>query len=44
MSDYGNMVTLISTGSFTQWYKKTGRARVGHKYYNYKELNPEEFV
>lgn len=46
MSDYGNMVECYFTASnFTKYfYTKPGKASSTHKYYNYKENHPEEFI
>ena len=46
MSDYGNVVkTLFGSPSFKkQFYSKPGKATSTHKYYNYKQSHPEEFI
>ena len=46
MSDYGNMVerTFLGAGFSKYFYVRPGKAGPGHKYYNYKESNPELFI
>lgn len=46
MSDYGNRVeTYLSQPAFNkQFYTKPGKATATHKYYNYKQTHPEEFI
>lgn len=45
MSDYGNKVNFISEiNSFDYFFATRGKATKGHKYYNYKETHPEEFI
>lgn len=46
LSDYGNkVVTPFREPSFSkQFFKTPGKATQGHKYYNYKEQHPEEFI
>jgi len=45
ISDYGNKLTILKSESLTKhFYSKLGKADSTHKYYNYKENHPEEFV
>jgi hypothetical protein len=44
ISDYGNFVSISSASELNGFYKELGKAAEGHKYFNYKKLNPELFV
>lgn len=46
MSDYGNRVEtfLAFPSTWKQFYKTPGKASHTHKYYNYKQTHPEEFI
>lgn len=46
ISDYGNLVTwrLSMSNLSKQFYKHTGVADSTHKYHNYRENYPEEFL
>ncbi len=44
ISDYGTTVHISNFQNLKQWYKETGTASKSHKYYNYKERFPEEFI
>lgn len=46
MTDYGNRIEtyLASPAIKKQFYTKPGKATEGHKYFNYKQSHPEEFI
>ena len=46
MSDYGNKVrSAFAEPAFSkQFFKTPGKATQSHKFYNYKEQYPEEFI
>ena len=46
VSDYGNLITwrLDIKSLSKQFYKHTGTATSTHKYYNYRENYPEDFL
>lgn len=46
MSDYGNRIeTYLAKPAFHErFFTKPGKAKEGHKYYNYKQTHPEEFI
>lgn len=45
ISDYGNKITVPSWLNLGELvYYKAGKADATHKYYNYKENYPEDFI
>ena len=44
LSDYGNRVIISSSSELEGFFKSIGKAKDGHKYYNYKMRFPEEFI
>lgn len=45
ISDYGNKISgFLSDKMSKQFYVKPGKATPTHKYYNYKENHPEEYI
>lgn len=46
MSDYGNIIrtTLNALENSKYFFKIPGHATEDHKYFNYKQTHPEEFI
>jgi len=44
ISDYGNLSKAKYGFASDQFFVVPGKARSTHKYYNYKEKHPEEFI
>ena len=44
VSDYGNILKITRGFPVDQYFATPGKADSSHKYYNYKEKYPEEFI